>query len=540
MRRCLIVAIVVVSQLRVAWAQFSPGELARAHEKLEGINHCADCHDVGKGISGAKCLTCHAEIRKELDSKRGYHFVVSTSNCLTCHKDHLGKDAQITVSDRSAFDHTKTGFTLTGKHATKGCDDCHTAKFIKDPEIAKKGRKTVLGLNVACISCHEDHHRGVLGTDCNSCHSTTAWKPASNFDHSKTKFALLGKHRDVTCDKCHKEPVANNESRTSILGTKSFADCAPCHSSHHNAKFLSQTCTSCHVPTGWNDVREQQFNHDLTDFKLRGKHALVKCQQCHKADAKALGGRVLKMTHNKCTDCHADHHQGEFLVKYGNDCAKCHTDVGFHPSTFTLVRHDASRFPLQGAHPAVTCARCHNASSSDRSIFRFATLKCESCHKDPHGGQFKTLMVLADCTTCHSAKDWNAVSFDHSKTSFELSGKHVSVACSGCHKPSGKNMVVQYKGAPTKCESCHNDPHAKQFAARGATNCMQCHVPTDWVSLTFDHEKQSSFSLTGAHRKVPCRSCHREERLGAKLIVRFKPLSAKCESCHGQKEMKNG
>jgi hypothetical protein len=540
MRRFVTIAVVAVSQMRIAFAQFSPGELARAHEKLEGMNHCADCHEVGKEISGVKCLTCHLEIKKELDLKRGYHFAVGGSNCVTCHKDHMGKDARITVFDRSHFDHTKTGFALTGKHATRACDDCHTAKFVKDPEIAKKRRKTALGLNAACISCHEDRHRGVLGTDCNSCHSTTAWKPASNFDHSKTKFVLLGKHRAVACDKCHKEPTAGNESRTSILGTRNFTDCTPCHTSQHGPKFSSQTCMSCHAPTGWNEVREQQFNHDLTNFKLRGKHASVKCQDCHKTNAKAPSGRVLKLAHGKCTDCHADHHQGEFLVKYLNDCAKCHTEDGFRPSLYSLVRHDESRFQLRGAHMAVPCARCHNPSSSDRPVFRFSNLKCASCHKDPHGGQFKNLMGEVGCTRCHSTDEWKKTTFDHTTTSFALVGKHQAVSCSNCHKPGTKNIMVQYRGVSTKCESCHADPHAKQFAANGATNCTACHTPNGWTLLVFDHEKQSSFSLTGGHKKVACRSCHREEQIGDKTILRYKPLSSKCESCHAQKEMKNG
>jgi hypothetical protein len=540
MRRFVTIVFVVVCQLRIAFAQFSPGELARAHEKLEGMNHCADCHEVGKEISGVKCLTCHIEIKKELDLKRGYHFAVNGNNCVTCHKDHMGKDARITVLDRSQFDHTKTGFALSGKHTTKDCEDCHRAKFIKDPEVAKKGRKTMLGLNAACISCHEDRHRGALGTDCNSCHTTTAWKPASGFDHSKTKFALLGKHRDVVCDKCHKEPATGNESRTTILGTKSFADCTPCHSSQHGAKFSSQTCASCHVPTGWNEVREQQFNHDLTNFKLLGKHALVKCQECHRPNAKAPSGRVLKLAHDKCTDCHGDYHRGEFLAKHGNDCAKCHTEESFRPSAYSLTRHKESRFPLTGAHVAVPCMRCHNPSSNERSVFRFSTLQCESCHKDPHGGQFKTLAGGTDCSRCHSTEIWKPTSFDHSTTSFALVGKHTTIACSSCHKSAGKNTVVQYKTVSPKCESCHDDPHAKQFAVRGNTTCTPCHTAVSWSSLVFDHEKQSSFSLTGAHKQVACHSCHKQELMNNKLVVRFKPLPSKCESCHALKEIKNG
>ncbi|TAK61956.1 MAG: hypothetical protein EPO24_05385, partial [Bacteroidetes bacterium] len=75
----------------VAYAQFSPGELSRAHEQLEGTTNCTQCHEVGKEISGGKCLNCHLEIKQQLDLKRGFHFHTSTARCVTCHKEHLGK-----------------------------------------------------------------------------------------------------------------------------------------------------------------------------------------------------------------------------------------------------------------------------------------------------------------------------------------------------------------------------------------------------------------------------------------------------------------
>jgi hypothetical protein len=58
--------------------------------------------------------------------------------------------------------------------------------------------------------------------------------------------------------------------------------------------------------------------------------------------------------------------------------------------------------------------------------------------------------------------------------------------------------------------------------------------------LVFDHEKQSTFALTGAHKRVECRQCHREERRGERTFIRFKPMSAKCESCHAQGSIGNG
>ncbi len=36
------------------------------------------------------------------------------------------------------FDHSKTGFKLTGAHSKKECKDCHQAKYITDSKLKKE------------------------------------------------------------------------------------------------------------------------------------------------------------------------------------------------------------------------------------------------------------------------------------------------------------------------------------------------------------------------------------------------------------------
>jgi hypothetical protein len=51
----------------------------------------------------------------------------------------------------------------------------------------------------------------------------------------------------------------------------------------------------------------------------------------------------------------------------------------------------------------------------------------------------------------------------------------------------------------------------------------------------FDHDRDAAFKLSGAHARVGCAACHRRERTGAPngaTRVVYRPLSAKCESCH--------
>ncbi len=529
-----------------SFAQFSPGELSRAHRQLEGINNCLQCHETGKEISGKKCLTCHTEIKNALQRKKGYHFNVSSQPCVACHKEHLGAEAKTVLIDRLSFDHARTGFVRTGKHATIRCEECHTPRLIHDADVKalvqKTGRETFLGLGTSCISCHEDRHAKTVGTECQSCHTTSAWSPAAAFDHAKTEFALTGKHATVLCSKCHTSLDQKTKALPVLFGTKEFGDCQPCHTSPHSATFSQQACRSCHVTDGWN-VRTSagRFNHDLTAFRLVGKHALVACEKCHKTGT-SRAGSVLKLAHNACTDCHVDYHRGDFAARFGSRCESCHTPFGFVPATFTVAAHRAARFPLPGAHAAVLCEDCHVRGDDGRRGFHFADLRCEACHRDRHGGQFAQEMKGRSCDACHSTTDWRPESFDHAKTNFPLVGKHASVRCGDCHraKKVGGFDVPQYKGTDRRCAACHEDTHAGQFAVSGSTDCARCHQSQGWKNLIFDHNTQSTFALTGAHVRVPCSRCHREERRGATALVRFKPMSSTCESCHAPGSIRNG
>jgi uncharacterized paraquat-inducible protein A len=110
MKRFLLAALSLMAVCaQVGYGQISPGPLSRAHGNLEGITNCVQCHESGSEISGAKCLTCHTEIKSQLDSKKGFHFANSTASCISCHKEHLGADARITRFDEKQFDHARSG-----------------------------------------------------------------------------------------------------------------------------------------------------------------------------------------------------------------------------------------------------------------------------------------------------------------------------------------------------------------------------------------------------------------------------------------------
>ncbi len=516
----------------LSFAQFSPGELSRAHQQLEGTDNCTQCHEVGQTISGAKCLSCHTEIKKQFDLKRGFHFSESSKQCVDCHKDHLGRDAKTMQFDERTFVHTKTGFTLSGKHEKIKCEQCHATKNIKDEDVKKQWaefpHKTFLGLSQSCASCHEDTHKGRFKNECSACHTTSAWKPASKFNHATVAFKLEGEHGKVECSKCHSS-LSSKKNLTDFM-TKSFADCTPCHATPHGEKFSGKDCKSCHSTQGWRTAMKKSFDHNLTTFQLVGLHETVKCEKCHQPNKKKA--KSLRIVHERCTDCHSDKHNGEFLARYKNDCKICHDENGFKPSTFTLTKHNESKFKLDGSHAAVLCASCH-LKKEKQLTFHFENQKCNACHSDTHRGEFKNVMLNDGCATCHATERWNTVSFNHALTKFSLDGKHAMVKCSACHKQLlQESQTKDFAKLKIECESCHQDIHQKQFASDETTNCSSCHKSDGWKMFVFNHETQSTFSLKGAHKKTECRSCHRVEESGGVKFVRFKPMASQCESCH--------
>ncbi len=458
------------------------------HDLKATSQECISCHvqdDHHNGQFGNDCAACHSPEGWELATVDhslfafhldGQHATVACENChvngvfkgtpmdcASCHSDtdphggSLGPQCETCHTPNgwkpSSFDHNNSIFKLTGRHNTVVCSNCHI-------DLKFKGTPT------NCASCHSknDPHAGKLGTDCASCHTTNGWTP-STFDHSRSTFALDGKHTSVACSQCHTDKL--------FKGTPS--DCASCHSDtdpHGGA--LGNQCTDCHTTSGW---KPSSFNHNNSIFKLTGQHSNVACSNCHK-DMKFKG------TPTNCFSCHEqdDNHNGTL----GTNCAACHSTAAWKPSTFD---HSNSAFPLTGKHTSAACAKCHV-----NNVFKGTPTNCFACHAqdDNHNGTFGQ-----NCAACHSTSGWKPSTFDHSKSAFPLTGKHTSTTCTKCHV----NNV--FKGTPTNCYACHasNDRHGGKYG----TNCAACHSTSAWRPATFDH----TFPLDhGESGTVACATCH--------------------------------
>jgi hypothetical protein len=620
-----------------AVAQISPGPLSRAHQSINGMTDCVTCHEISAGKPIFKCLGCHNEIASRIGARKGLHAMFdigpgSSLKCVNCHSEHNGEDFILTKWDLKTFDHGTTGYRLEGAHSGVSCNRCHAPEHISESERktikVKDLSKTFLGVSPGCTSCHRDQHLGRLGTNCLQCHDFVQWKSINivRFDHSLTRYPLTGLHGKVACQQCH-TPGRDEQPRFTGIA---FRSCSDCHADPHHRGF-PQTCQSCHTTAGWNKILtpglDRAFDHSKTKFALLGKHAEVDCVKCHAGGdftkplafqhcsdchrpdphggqfANRLGGAecsachsvqgflpstfglnehaatryplqgkhatvrcaqchvpkgnltIYKIRFQLCTDCHGDEHEGQFSkVPHLNRCEDCHSLQRFRPSRFSLSRHKESPFDLSGSHVAVPCSDCHRTSANFKpkptAQYHWSSVNCTNCHADLHQGRFSVLVratgpnqLSPGCEACHSAETWRDLSrFDHSKTAFPLLGAHKTMACTGCHKPLNPRAglsVADFKARSPRCEACHADPHLSQFAKFGVTQCADCHDSTKWKPPLFDHDKQTLFALQGAHRNVVCESCHKSTRtVAGRSVVFYKPTPRQCVACHATDELK--
>lgn len=460
---------------------------------------CGSCHDdVHRGALGAGCEKCHTQ--DQWKSTPG-------------------------------FQHEKTAFPLTGAHGRVRCDGCHKPLAALGNRVQYKN----FVFHEYCKSCHADKHGGAFAADCQKCHTTDNWKSArsdSSFDHSRTKFPLLGLHRTTDCRKCH--TTAN--FRTPVAHER----CIDCHRDQHKGQLLARNggeCAPCHSESGWKTVHFDSAAHAQTRYPLTGRHAKVACENCH-------SGRGISMNFHpafeSCLGCHKDGHGGQFTAApWQNRCERCHGVGGWKTVRYTLIDHAKSSFPLAGSHKAVPCADCHRAASAPESV-RFHGLRqeCAGCHENPHSDAASPVLKGNwSCDQCHTARNWRETApFDHGRTAFPLLGRHRGAACVGCHKPATANArrTIVFHTAGNECASCHADVHAGQFRGSGQMqpDCGRCHGPTNWRAETFDHQKHSTFSLAGAHEHVPCRMCHSGQTGATGRVVVYRGTPRRCEACH--------
>ncbi|MDZ7359382.1 MAG: hypothetical protein ONB46_01470 [candidate division KSB1 bacterium] len=472
-------------------------DLKFKHEKtgfaLEGqhaVVECKQCHASLKFTGVSKdCKSCHQDV----------HNGTLGQNCERCHTFQSWQDiSKVTVI------HQATRFPLQGRHQHVGCNNCH----------ASQGERRFINMPLQCGVCHRqdyeattnpNHQLAGFSRRCEICHSSaiTGWQISSTgdlsgFDHSRTRFPLLGAHAAATCNQCH----ANNR----FAGTPT--DCFSCHQNdfqrttnpNHAAANFSHTCTSCHTTSVW---KPSTFNHNTTAFPLQGAHVAVACSQCH------VNNRFAG-TPKDCFSCHQADFQkpanpNHVASNFPRDCLTCHTINAWRPANFD---HNRTQFPLTGAHLAVACDHCHV-----NNRFTGTPTDCFSCHQSDFQSTTNPNHVAANfsqtCTSCHTTSAWKPATFDHNKTRFPLLGAHTAAACAQCH------VNNRFAGTPRDCFSCHQADFQRPANPNHVTlnfshDCTSCHTVNAWTPATFDHDGQYFRIYSGKHRGKwqTCATCH--------------------------------
>jgi len=196
----------------------SPGPLLASHTSLN--TDCFACHAPGRGIAAQRCIACHALADIGLRTTTGtgiirarlrppFHQSLVAQNCSACHSDHAGE--KVSQANQKAFSHA-----LLQPVARERCDNCHQGPV-------------------------DTIHRQISG-NCQQCHLSTGWKPAS-FAHDRF-FALDSDHaaacvtchadndyKRYTCYGCHEHQPEKMRAKHLREGIRNIDNCVACHHS---------------------------------------------------------------------------------------------------------------------------------------------------------------------------------------------------------------------------------------------------------------------------------------------------------------------
>ena len=384
------------------------------------------------------------------------------------------------------------------------CLSCHTA--VRDEIEIQTGMHARIAAVEECAGCHPDH-RGVR--------FDPGLAALAYFDHAVTDFSLI-RHEvnydiaPIGCQSCH-----TMEDRF----TTSNDRCTACHAGHdmgfmtRHVQEFGMDCADCH--DGLDSL--VPFDHDLSDFPLKGQHASLKCADCHgKVHSWTPAGKLdnhLTMaafgkTPRACSGCHAEPaaHQGLFQPR----CVECHTQESWSPARlegqafehFSTTGFSLERHSEDYAAAAMNCKDCHvdgNFQDFDRGV-------CTACHAGQTGrpidDQKAEFMRQHNeqfgeaCMDCHDGVD-RLSDFDHTQV-FSLNGVHAEIACQDCHADRA------FRGTPEECAACHAEPeiHAGFFGLE----CQLCHTTQAWTPAALG---QHDFPLDhGGQGEVACETCH--------------------------------
>lgn len=253
--------------------------------------NCKACHKTKftDPLKYRLCSDCHTDYHKRQFVKNGI-----SPDCSKCHTVKGFTQFSFTLDQ-----HNMSAFPLQGAHLAIPCTDCHK----KQPSWSFRG------IGISCKDCHKDIHQNTIAAkyypdaNCKVCHSEERWNNVK-FDHSKTDFLLTGVHSQKSCRDCHYSQPLNGNKQPTFTGLSK--NCSTCHADKHNKQFEKNgvtACAECHNSDNW---KASRFDHNITRFKLDGKHVNVECVKCHKPQQEGKNYYVkYKLNVFTCESCHS-------------------------------------------------------------------------------------------------------------------------------------------------------------------------------------------------------------------------------------------
>ena len=273
----------------------------------------------------------------------------------------------------------------------------------KTPLTGKAVSSAILWIVLAAVPLMaQQSPHGDLNRTCTDCHTTESWtrlKETMVFDHQKTSFPLYGQHRDASCPSCHAD--------LHFAGTPRA--CVECHMKeyhatvviNHRAAGFPLICEQCHLETApsWNS----SFDHNRTQFPIRGAHEAVACITCH-IDNRFRGVPIA------CVSCHRleyvnSRSPNHITAGFSTDCAVCHRALTWLPAAF----YPHPWFPIASGDTHspgrwTSCTDCHPAQPT------YTTFECINCHThskattDSHHSNVRGYVYESSaCFRCHPA-----------------------------------------------------------------------------------------------------------------------------------------
>ena len=388
--------------------------------------------------------------------------------------------------------------------STNNCAACHTETIGQLP--VSVDHKQVLGL---CSDCHQlSATHTPTNIQCNACHSSSAWLPATDPVNNPDKPAGHINSSDQ-CRLCHGDPGTNviiTVDHSQVLGS-----CISCHngvvasgkSSNHIT--TTDSCDACHTVQTWIPA----------DAFVDHTQVVGECVDCH--NGIIASGQALN---------HIDTQES---------CGLCHSTVFWLPAIDSGQQPPA---PNPGSDPNQPPTE-PQPGGTDHSNF---VGTCVSCHNgiDATGKSANHIITTDRCDACHTTQIWAPMLLvDHTQ---------VIGSCVSCHNgilATGKSPL--HPASDDQCETCHNSitwlpalpapdpgtgptpPPTDPQPQPGTTDhsnfvgsCVSCHNGVDASGKSASHIITTDL----------CEACHTTQLWVPALTTDHNEVVGICVSCH--------